>query len=46
MPHLVERYGLLPIIVLGEAFIKIITDAAGSAVTWDAFFLVSLDLSP
>jgi low temperature requirement protein LtrA len=34
VPHLVERYGLFTIIVLGESFVKVLTNASGTVLTW------------
>lgn len=35
--HMTERYGLFTIIVLGESFVKVITDASGSTINTSAF---------
>lgn len=36
-PHIIERFGIFTIIVLGESFVKILDDAQGTPLSLDAF---------
>lgn len=41
LPHMSERYGIFTIIVLGESFVKVISEASGQAVSfWGYVFSV------